>query len=411
MDAPIDGPWIEGLGRDGTSILVAEPLVDTVALREIDPSSPKWGEPFRKQAYSSTIHDPKTLKLIGFRTLVGEEDRYEFFESANTSVWAEIRHAFVGKRVTLADWSEDRNRIVVRIDAPSSGPSYALVDLTTMQASAIGDIYQSLTPADVSERRPVRYKATDGLEITAYLTLPRGRPAKDLPLVVLPHGGPESRDEPGFDWWSQALASRGYAVLQPNFRGSAGFGLKFTEAGYGEWGRKMQTDLSDGVRYLAAAGTVDPKRVCIVGASYGGYAALAGAAFDTSTYRCAASVAGPADMPRMVTWSKREHGERSQRYWTRFMGADDRHDPILKDISPALHAEQITIPVLLVHGKDDTVVPLEQTKVMEKALKEADKSVETLIMPGEDHWLSRGETRLQMLTRVVAFLETYNPPN
>jgi dipeptidyl aminopeptidase/acylaminoacyl peptidase len=219
------------------------------------------------------------------------------------------------------------------------------------------------------------------------------------------------RDEPGFDWWAQAMASRGYAVLQVNYRGSAGFGWNFLKAGFGEWGRKMQTDLSDGVRHLAAEGIVDPKRVCIVGASYGGYAALAGATLDPGVYRCAASIAGPSDMRRFVVWSKTQSGIEAQRYWSRFMGAEALRDPVLQQISPAMNADKTEIPILLIHGRDDTVVPLEQSQIMERALQKAGKPVEMVVMPGEDHWLSRGDTRLQMLSSVVGFLEKHNPPN
>jgi dipeptidyl aminopeptidase/acylaminoacyl peptidase len=173
----------------------------------------------------------------------------------------------------------------------------------------------------------------------------------------------------------------------------------------------MQTDLSDGVRDLARMGLIDPKRVCIVGASYGGYAALAGATLDPDAYRCAASVSGPSDLHRMVVWAKIHTGVASQRYWTRFMGASDPQDKTLDEISPSEHADKVSIPVLLIHGKDDTVVPLEQTRIMEKALRDAGKPVEVVVMPGEDHWLSRGETRLQMLQSVVAFLEKNNPPH
>src|SRR5436190_2208156 len=141
------------------------------------------------------------------------------------------------------------------------------------------------------------------------------------------------------------MASRGYAVLQVNFRGSEGLGMSLLEAGYGQWGRKMQTDLSDGVRYLTKEGIVDPKRVCIVGASYGGYAALAGAALDPGVYRCAVSVAGPADLRRFVDWSKGYRGRAAYRYWTRFMGAEDSRDAVLAEISPAAHADRVAVPV------------------------------------------------------------------
>jgi dipeptidyl aminopeptidase/acylaminoacyl peptidase len=169
----------------------------------------------------------------------------------------------------------------------------------------------------------------------------------------------------------------------------------------------MQTDLSDGVRHLVSQGTIDPKRVCIVGASYGGYAALAGATLDTGVYRCAVSVAGPSDLERMVDKSDRM----GRRYWTRFMGAKSADDPILAAISPAEHADRATIPILMIHGRDDTVVPLEQSRIMADALKKAGKPFELVVMEGEDHWLSRGETRREMLSATMAFVEKHNPPN
>ncbi|MCR5877108.1 prolyl oligopeptidase family serine peptidase [Phenylobacterium sp. J367] len=227
----------------------------------------------------------------------------------------------------------------------------------------------------------------------------------------MPHGGPASRDEPGFDWWSQALASRGYAVLQVNFRGSDGLGGDLLEAGYGQWGRKMQTDLSDGVRHLAGQGVIDPKRVCIVGASYGGYAALAGPIFDRGVYRCAASVAGVSDLKKQISFSRERGGSATFRYWTRFMGAEDLGDPVLAAYSPALHADKADAPILLVHGRDDTVVPLDQSRTMAEALAKAGKPHELVVQAGEDHWLTRGETRLAMLNAVVTFLEKHNPPN
>jgi dipeptidyl aminopeptidase/acylaminoacyl peptidase len=410
MTAPIDRPVLLGLGRDGESALVAEPLGDKAALREISPANPVWVEPFQTTTAANKIEDPATGKLIGFRDLIGDDEVYDFFNPADAAAWAKIGRAYKNARVSLTSWSDDHSKIVVRTDSPVEGPSYALVNLKTNHADPIGFLYEGVSAADISPVRSLTFKAKDGLDLSGYLTTPKGREARGLPLAVLVHGGPATRDEPGFDWWAQALAAQGYAVLQVNFRGSDGFGSAFLKAGYGEWGRKMQTDLSDGVRYLAAEGTIDPKRVCVVGGSYGGYAALAGAAFDPGVYRCAAAVAAPADLKRMVTWSKEQHGARSQRYWDRFMGANDSKDPVLDQISPALHVDKVALPILLVHGKDDTVVPIDQTYEMEHALKAAGKSVETVIMPGEDHWLSRGETRLRMLQSVVAFLEKNNPP-
>src|SRR5437899_9825140 len=196
-----------------------------------------------------------------------------------------------------------------------AGPQYLLAELRSAQIIPLGPEYRSL-PA-VAEVRAIEYPAADGLVIPGFLTVPVRGPREKMPLVVLPHGGPELRNEGGFDWWAQALASAGYAVLQPNFRGST-VSDALRAAGYGQWGRKMQTDLSDGVQYLAGQGLIDPARVCIVGASYGGYAALAGVSLQQGVYRCAASVAGPSDLRRFVAdWKQKEgyQGVGSQRYW------------------------------------------------------------------------------------------------
>jgi dipeptidyl aminopeptidase/acylaminoacyl peptidase len=283
--------------------------------------------------------------------------------------------------------------------------------MNTARALPVGDVYDGVETA--LETKRITYEAADGLKIPAYLTLPAGKPASKLPLIVLPHGGPAYRDTADFDWWTQALAAQGYAVLRPNFRGSTTT-QSFMTAGYGQWGRKMQTDLSDGVRYLAKQGTIDPARVCIVGASYGGYAALAGVSLDPGVYRCAVSVAGISDLKQMLKWEKqRESGgdHVGTRFWNRFMGVTGPDDPSLDAISPIKHLDRVNVPVLLIHGKDDTVVAYEQSEIMLKALKKANKPVELVTLKKEDHWLSRGETRLQMLKSSMAFIEANNPPD
>ncbi|WP_425999493.1 alpha/beta hydrolase family protein [Caulobacter sp. DWR1-3-2b1] len=412
--APMGSYGISGFGRDGKSVLVwkrdaeANTILREYSLDGTHLDLPKGVE------MDGLVHDPGNLGLLGGVSLVGDDLRYTFFDPKSQATWNAVVKAFQGERVSLASWSEDRRKVVVMVDSPAEGAAYALVDLDAKNARYVGEVYRSLKPEHISPVRSISYKAKDGLTISGYLTLPQGRDPKKLPLVVLPHGGPEGRDAPGFDWWSQALASHGYAVLQPNFRGSEGFGWDFVKAGFGQWGKAMQTDLSDGVRDLAAQGLIDPKRVCIVGASYGGYAALAGATLDKGVYRCAASVAGPSDLKRMLIDNQRRYMTNSNsalRYWLRFMGADGLKDPDLAAISPAKLADAVEIPILLIHGKDDTVVPYVQSQIMASALKKAGKPVELVTLEGEDHWLSSGATRLIMLTSTVDFLQKHNPPN
>jgi dipeptidyl aminopeptidase/acylaminoacyl peptidase len=411
INALIETPDLGGLGRDGQSVVVDLPDPDKgAAWRELSLQTGVWGESVAGSAGQDPIYDPTSGRLIGEWAMAGDAPTYTFFDPHDAAIWKAVSKAFPGDIVALESWTDDRKKIVVRVDSPDEGVAFALVDLTTRQADWLGSEYD-LKPEDISPVKPARYRAADGLEIAGYLTLPRGREPRALPLVVLAHGGPAARDTAGFDWWAQALAAQGYAVLQANFRGSDGFGRDFLAAGFGQWGRKMQTDLSDGVRDLARQGIVDPKRVCIVGGSYGGYAALAGAALDRGVYRCAVSYAGPSDLRSQLSDSRQKGNRGTLRYWERFIGAQTLDDPVLTQLSPAAHAADVNIPVLLIHGRDDTVVTISQSRRMADALRAAGKPVELVELPGEDHWLSRGATRLQMLEAMVAFLEKNNPPN
>ncbi len=406
----IDYPQVLGFG----------PTDDTLLVDTLEAGEPVWrlmstkdgtlGPPMAERlALDQPIEDRITYRMIG-GVHVEDEAQYVFFDRSLQRRWDATVKAFGGEHVQFVSASADFRSIVVRVDGKQFGYQYELVNFDTGKAIPVGDIYAGIT--EPLEVRRITYAAADGLEIPAYLTLPPGREPKNLPLIVLPHGGPAARDTAGFNWWAQALADQGYAVLQPNYRGSE-LNQRFLKAGFGEWGRKMQTDLSDGVRFLAKQGIADPGRVCIVGASYGGYAALAGVTLDPGVYRCAVSVAGLADLKRMLDWVNLKHlssKNREQRYWDRFMGATGPDDPVLSRISPINHVDTVSVPVLLIHGRDDTVVPFAQSEVMYKALQHSQKSVELVVLDHEDHWLSRSETRLQMLKSTVAFLRAHNPP-
>ena len=408
----IDYPRLLGFG----------PTPETLLVQAVEGGDPVWrlfgvkegtlGPPMdERKTLTTPIEDRLSSCLVG-GVRVEDEWQYVFFDAGMQRQWDAIVRVFGGARVRLASSSEDFRKVVVRVDGAQYGYRYVLVDLNKGTAERVGDVYAGVTtPLEV---RRLNYTAADGLAIPAYLTLPQGREPHALPLVVLPHGGPASRDTADFGWWPQALAAQGYAVLQPNYRGSDLGERTFLAAGFGQWGRKMQTDLSDGVRYLAQQGIVDPARVCIVGASYGGYAALAGATLEPGIYRCAVAVAGMSDLKRMLEWVNDKHFAHSsleQRYWDRFMGVSGPTDPFLDAISPIKHISAITVPILLMHGRDDTVVPYEQSDVMYNALRRAGKDVELVTLNHEDHWLSRSETRLQMLQSSIDFLRAHNPPD
>jgi len=322
-----------------------------------------------------------------------------------------VKHAFPGQEVWLYGWSADGSRTLAMVENHSTPPVYYLIDFKTHHADIAAEAYPQLARATLGELREISYKARDGTAIPAYLTLPPGKPPGPGPLVVLPHGGPQARDYPDFDWVAQFLATRGYTVLQPQFRGSTGFGEAFERAGYRQWGGLMQDDVSDGVRAMVDQGIADPHHVCIVGLSYGGYAALAGAAFTPDLYTCAVSVSGISDL-RALMESVLPGGvlhnmviSASQSQWKERVGEET--DPRLGSKSPINSVGAIRIPVMIAYGTGDGVVPIEQSTRMVDALQKAGKPVTVVKLPDEDHWLSQAQTRTQLLEALESFLHDH----
>jgi dipeptidyl aminopeptidase/acylaminoacyl peptidase len=401
---------IFGRGRiPGTVLLAAHDSENTVREVKLDDAS---RADLSAESFDGEIYAPTSHLLAGIR-LAGEYPKTVAFDPVLARHMGAIEHAFGGDQVTLESLSADLSKIVVFVVGKSTPGTWQLVDFTTGKAQPLADAWPDIPNAMMGEVRVIDYRAGDGLAMKGILTLPLGQPSGNLPLVVLPHGGPESMDRADFDWWTQAFAARGYAVFQPNFRGSSGHGSEFRNAGFGQWGRRMQTDISDGMAALAQQGIIDPKRVCIVGASYGGYAALAGVTLQHGLYRCAAAYAGVSDPGDMLQFAYRKWGEYARpelRYWRSYLlGEGAKTSSVPDDISPLARAAEADAPILLIHGVDDTIVPIDQSKHMEAALSRAGKSVEFVTLKGEDHWLSRSETRLQMLKAMVGFVEKYNP--
>lgn len=345
--------------------------------------------------------------ILGVR-FAGLLPTYEFFDAGLQSKIEGVQSFFPDAAVHLVDWSSDFKKMAFSVAGGATAPTYYLYDAESNRLRTIGSRYNGIDDKDVGQVLTIEYKARDGEKIPSVLTLPPGwQPGKKRPTIIMPHGGPEAYDTVGFDWMAQFFANRGYIVLQPNFRGSAGFGQAFTSAGHGEWGKGvMQHDVTDGVQALIKGGYADPERICIIGASYGGYAALAGGAFTPDLYQCVAAIAPVADLPLMLIDEKRDSGSSSWvlDYWQRFIGDLKTEREKLKSISPSEHANAFQAPVLLIHGNDDTVVPLRQSVRMERALKQAGKEVTLVRLKGEDHWLSTGETRIETLRALDQFV-------
>jgi dipeptidyl aminopeptidase/acylaminoacyl peptidase len=409
-DIAIDMPSVEGFSSDGRTLIVSYDNGGKHNQKAFATTDGAGTSPVDKGT-GTPMHDRLSGRIVGY-VYEGREIEYEFIDPKEQAAWKSIVARFPREQVDLISVSDNRQKVIVKVTGINSGVSYFLVDVPSLQMGRLGPAYNGIEASDISDVGLVNYQASDGRPIFAYLTLPHGRGDSKLPLIVMPHGGPAARDDAGFDWWAQALASMGYAVLQPQYRGTDGFGWDLLSAGFGQWGRKMQTDLSDGVRALVRQGLVDPARVCIVGGSYGGYAALAGATIDTGVYRCAASYGGLSDLHDFIDWktNRSSNGHLLDRYWARYMGTTGADDPALAAISPIKHIDKITIPVLLIHGKDDTVVPIDQSEDMANAMRRAGKNVTFVELDGEDHWLSRTATRQAMLKAIADFLKTNNPP-
>lgn len=420
--APLDAPYLVGLGMQGDSVIVwakrpdmSQPGREDTEYFDVNLATGVWRPVRFEFRPDGILFHPVTRRMVGAMRNTNQGAVYAMADPAANALWARIEQTFAGRAPNLVGWSNDLQKAVVYTVSDRDPGTYYALDFAAGSLMKVGSAYEGVSPEQVASVRAVEYTAADGLTIQGYLTIPPGiEDPRGLPLVVLPHGGPAAHDVRTFDYWAQAIASRGYAVLQPNFRGSTDRGDPFMAAGYGEWGLKMQTDLSDGVRYLAGEGLIDPSRVCIVGGSYGGYAAMAGVTLDPGVYRCAVSYAGVSDLRRMVTDIARDtghHDNATLRYWTRFMGADGAGDRSMDRRSPAYLAERADAPILLMHGRDDHVVPIVQSRVMADALRRAGKPYEFIELEGEDHWLSRGESRQRMLNETVRFLERHNPPN
>ncbi|MGD2133822.1 MAG: prolyl oligopeptidase family serine peptidase, partial [Maricaulaceae bacterium] len=322
ISTPIRNRNLLGVDDTGQSLIVGD-VAGSVGLYTINRESGETSVLYERSDYDaySIMKDPYSQQVVGVR-YSDDRMRSYWFDDGLGSMESALAGAFPDRHVMLESWDRNRRNFIVSVEGVDSGAEYYHFNRDTGQARPLGLAYPELGSFGLLARREaITYTARDGVEIPAYLTTPRGAVGA-TPLVVLPHGGPEARDFGGFDWIAHLFASRGYRVLQPNFRGSTGYGTAFRNAGRGEWGGLMQDDVTDGVQHLIDNELVDPDRICIVGASYGGYSALAGAVKTPDLYACVAAIAPVTDLPDQIFYAKDRYGVRNWvvAYWTEVIG-------------------------------------------------------------------------------------------
>lgn len=348
------------------------------------------------------VADPTGSSLLGV-TFTDTGQRVHWIDPDAANIQTQLDGAVAPRRATILSNDRKLERYLIHLGGADRPGGFYVMNVADGKLQRLAHFNERIGSAALHPVRTIRYKARDGLEIPAVLTLPAGRAAKGLPVIVMPHGGPFARDDESWDWWPQFLADRGYAVVQPNYRGSSGYGTAFAEKGEGQWGLAMQDDLNDALAHLAREGIADPKRACMVGASYGGYAAMRAAQRDGSLYRCAVSFAGVSDMPALLRYDRSFFNSGRGRDWLREQAPD------LKSVSPINFVDQFSTPILLVHGKEDQRVPAKQSRELAERLRAAGKSVRYVEQPKGDHHFSREEDRLQFLKALEAFLKEHNP--
>ncbi|MEO8486877.1 MAG: S9 family peptidase [Betaproteobacteria bacterium] len=384
---------ISNLGRDKAAVV----LVDPATAKE------------ERVVYARDDHDivsvefSKRRKVPTWANYTTWRAERQYFDASSERMFAALEKHLPGYRLAIQSTTDDETMMVVAATSDVTQGSRYLYDRTADKLVKLGDVAPWMNPADAAEMKPVSYRSRDGLTIHGYLTLPRGRAAKGLPVIVHPHGGPWFRDEWGYDSEVQFLANRGYAVLQMNFRGSVGYGRRFWEASFGQWGLAMQDDVADGVAWLVAEGIADPKRVCLYGGSYGGYATLAGLVKTPDLYACGIDYVGVSNLFTFL--------DTIPPYWKPMLdmfyvmvGHPEKDAERLRATSPVFHADRIKVPLLIAQGARDPRVNKNESDQMVEAMRKRGVDVEYIVKDNEGHGFANEENRFAFYEAVERFL-------
>ena len=384
------------IGRDRTSIVKYDPIKK----KEI---STMFEHP---EVDVSNVLRSRKRKVITGVAYETDRSHYQFFDKQREELQKKLDKRFPGYEVALSGQNRNENKLLITVSSDRSYGSYYFYDLTTGSFTKLADISPWLKEDDLAEMKPIKYIARDGKVINGYLTLPKGVPAKNLPVVINPHGGPWARDEWGFNPEVQFLANRGYAVLQMNFRGSVGYGRKFWESSFKQWGKTMQDDITDGVNWMISQGFADPKRIAIYGASYGGYATLAGITFTPDLYVCAVDYVGVSNLFTFMSTIPP--------YWKPYLdmmyemvGDPEKDKELMTAASPVFHVDKIKCPLFIAQGANDPRVAKAESDQMVEALKKRGIDVPYMVKDNEGHGFGNEENRMDFYKEMERFFGKY----
>ena len=380
-------------GRDKKAIVLMDPATgkeEQVVF--VHPEVDAWA-----LGYSKLRKTPTSIEYM--------TDRLErkHLDAQTAKLYAALEKQLPGMQLALQAHTKDERLWIVAAASDRTPGTRYLYDAKTDTLSKLGDINPWIAAADMAPMKPIQYTARDGTVIHGYLTLPVGRPAKNLPVIVNPHGGPWARDAWGYNPEVQFLANRGYAVFQPNFRGSTGYGRAFWEKSFKQWGRTMQDDITDGVKWLVAQGIADPKRIAIYGASYGGYATLAGITLTPDLYAAAVSYVGVSNMFTFMNTIP-PYWEPMRAMFYEMVGNPETEKEMLREVSPVFLADRIRTPLFVAQGAKDPRVNKAESDQIVEALKKRGVPVEYMVKDNEGHGFRNQENQFEFYGAMEQFL-------
>ena len=383
---------------------------DKTALVKIDPAHPENPEIILEHPDVDIIYaerSPKNHHLVS-AYYATDKKHLVFFDNDLKKIYQELEQKFPGDDIYFNSFDDNENHFIVRTYNDKTPGDFYLYHADENLITHLATVNPNIQREQMSDMVPAGFVARDGLPITGYLTIPKGSKGKDLPTVILVHGGPTARDYWGYRADVQLLASRGYAVLQINFRGSYGYGKNFTTAGFKEWGKKMQDDITDGANWLIKEGIADKNKIAIFGSSYGGYAALAGATFTPDMYACAISYVGPSNLFTLLN-NLPSYWEPEKEMLYEMIGNPIKDSLLLYNASPVFHVENIKVPLFIAQGGNDPRVNKNESEQMVDALRNRDVNVVYMLKANEGHGFKLEENRLAFYKTLIGFLSENMP--